>query len=236
LFSAQTPLPLARTSSGKEIDLVLRRLDEMGVRIRVVKDDDIDAELFVKRLRRIDFVGEKLILTSFNDNEALEVNAQDLNLIVVGAIFEQKVQTTEKYSKKSESEILDASQTSSDKAIIDIFLKNLPYAFRVSTHGVDFSCLGKEKGMLAAKNIKILIEKLSLINSNVKVDSDYLKVRRFLTSIWKLDEQINLKGIKRKGLNSFNRNSITTTTNLAQFGRYSRLRWYLINEIEKKNI
>jgi len=233
LVDLRKPLPIARTTSGKEAEMVSLRLKEMGIKTRLISDESFGFNKSAIRLSRINFAGEKISLVSFNDGGITEVLQDDISLIVVGIIFEQRVEATERYSKKSENKILDTSQANADQTIFDIYIKRKSDAFRVSTNGFDFSCLENEKEMLASQNIKALFEKLNRMSRGTKLDDDYLKVRGLLTSVWGLDEHVDSKGIKRKGLNSFNKKSVTTTTNIEQFNKYSRMCWYLNNESEK---
>ena len=230
LVEMKKSLPLARTKLSKEVGIVSKRLEEMGIETIALEDEYFELEHPVKRLRGIDLSENKVKMRLFNTEDYIEFEATELCLVVVGALFERKIESTEQYKKRADNKILATAEISADEAIIDIYVKDDPIGYRISTKGFDFSCLGSEKQMLAAENINILSEKISRIHPNVKLDEDYLKLREFLTHIWELNERMDSKGLKRKGLSGFNRESIVTSNNQTQFTRYSRLQWYLNNE------
>ncbi|MGI8544405.1 MAG: hypothetical protein ACR2MD_13155 [Aridibacter sp.] len=227
LFESKKSMPLARVETKKEIEIVAKRLSENGINTRILGDDEFKEEKFPRRLRRIEFSDDKLIFILFNNDEILEVKNQDINLIVAGALFEKKLESTEKYKKNKESKILETDEISSDEFLLDIYTKNDLIGYRISQKGFDFSCLGGDKKMLATENIKILISKLRNFSPNAEFDGDYLKVRESLSQVWEIEERKESKGLKRKSFGSFNRQNITTTNNLLQFTKYSRLQWLL---------
>lgn len=119
--------------------------------------------------------------------------------------------------------MLDATETASDEMLIDIYGKDDQIGFRIEQKGFDFSCLGDEKKILAAQNIKLLVEKLKRFAPNAKVSEDYLKVREFLGEIWEVEHRKDSQGLKRHSFGKFDFSNLATSNNLGQFTKYSRL-------------
>ncbi len=228
MIASQKSLPLARAESEKEAEIVQKRLRELGADTLIVSDESLNIEKSARRLRGIEFYDDKIILILFNQDEILEISNNDLVLIVTGAIFERKVEATEKRVKEGESKILQTSETASDEFLIDIYSREDATGYRIFAKGFDFSCLEAEKEILAAKNLKKLAQKLVEAALNAKIVDDYLQVRESLGNVWQVEERTDSQGMKREGFGKFNLGNVTTINNLSQFTKYSRLQWQLL--------
>jgi hypothetical protein len=227
IFDANKPLPIARTESLKEAEILQNRLQESGLKTSVITDDSLAPDNLPKRLRGLEFEDGKILLFLFNNDEIEEINTEDLSLIVSGAIFEKSVESLEK-RKKGESKILEASETASDEILIDIYSKNNSTGYRILTKGFDFSCLEAEKGILARENIKKLAAKLQTVAPDAKLIDDYLSVRNVLGEIWEVEQRKDSKGLTRQRFGKFDLSNISSSNNLQQFTKYSRLQWQIL--------
>jgi hypothetical protein len=194
----------------------------------IVRDESLNVEKLARRLRGLEFYDDKIILILFNQDEILEISNNDLALIVTGAIFERKVEATQKRVKKGESKILQTSETASDEFLIDIYSRGDVTGYRIFAKGFDFSCLEAEKEILAVKNLKKLAQKLVATAPDAKFVDDYLQVRESLGNVWEVEERTDSQGMKREGFGKFNLGNVTTINNLSQFTKYSRLQWQLL--------
>lgn len=228
IVEAKKPLPVARIETEKEAEIVQNQLLRLGIETKIIRDEDLRIEKPARRLRAMDFWDDKLVLILFNADEICEIDWRDVNLIVTGAIFERKVETTETRRKKGESKLLAANETASDEILFDIYSRQDEIGCRIEQKGFDFSCLGAEKSLLAAENIRRLVETLSEKAPNVKVVEDYLQIRGSLANVWQVEEKNDSQGLKRESFGSFNLGNITTVNNSAQFTKYSRLRRHLL--------
>jgi hypothetical protein len=228
MIGVQKYLPLARTESEKEAEIVQTRLRELGAETLIVSDESLNIEKSARRLRGIEFYDGKIILILFNQNEIVEISNNDLVLIVTGAIFERKIEATEKRVKKADSKIVQTSETSSDEFLIDIYSRENMTGYRIFAKGFDFSCLEAEKEILAAKNLKKLVLKLISAAPEAKFVDDYLRLRQSLGNVWQVEEKTDSQGMKREGFGKFNLGNVTTINNLSQFTKYSRLQWQLL--------
>ncbi len=227
MFTAQKSLPIARTESAKEAEILQNRLKESGLETFVISDETLAADNLPKRLRGLEFDGDKILLILFNNDEVEEINAADLSLIVSGAIFQKAVESLEK-RKKGESKILESTETASDEILIDIYSKKDSTGYRILTKGFDFSCLESEKGILARENIKKLLIKLQTIAPNAKLVDDYKSLRNVLGNIWEIEHRKQSQGLTRQRFGKFDLSNVSSSNNLQQFTKYSRLQWHIL--------
>ena len=221
-------LPVARVESEKEAEIGRVFLQLQGVDSLILSDETINCEKMPRRLRRIEFDDDKLILILFNQDEIVEIANADLALIVTGTIYERKIEATEKRRKQGENQILETSEIASDESLIDVYSRRDEIGFRIMATGFDFSCLQSEKGILANENIKRLAEKFVRISPNAKSVSDYTKIRELLAKIWEVEQKTGSQGLKRESFRKFNPGNVTTVSNLPQFTKYSRLQRHLL--------
>lgn len=227
VFDARKPLPLVRCETAKEAGILQNRLSESGVKTSIVADEALAAETLPTRLRGIEFRDKYILLTIFNTGKIEIINLEDLKIIVSGAIFQKAIEATEA-RKKGTTKILDASETASDEALIDLYTENNANGYRILTKGFDFSCLGAEKGILAHDNLKKLAAKLQTIVPQAKFVDDYLAVRGVLGEVWEVEQRRDSQGLQRQRFGKFDLSSISSSNNSQQFTKYSRLQWHLI--------
>ncbi|MEK7724661.1 MAG: hypothetical protein AAB336_09960 [Acidobacteriota bacterium] len=228
ILETKLSLPLARAETLTEAEVLLKKLEEFGVKSRIINDESLNTEKLPRRLRGLDFYEDRLILILFNADEIAEIPYQDLGLIVTGAYFERKIEATESLKKKDEKKILDSRELSSDEMLIDIYSRIDSIGYRIEAKGFDFSCLGDEKVLFAKDNMPKIVEKLRAVSPNTKFNSDYLKIREALGKVWNVSERSDSLGLARKGIGGLKRTNVTTVNNLHQFTRYSRLQWHLL--------
>jgi hypothetical protein len=223
LFEAKKPLPIARAESEKEVEIVRQRLEENGIKTVMLSDEKLAVETPPKRLRGLTFSGETVVLKIFNTDEIFETRIENLILIVRGAVFQKRVEATEKHNKKGENILLNATETASDEKLIDIYFNGNETGFRIEQKGFDFSCLGEEKSLLAAENIQRLAKKLKAVAPDAKLIEDYQQIRPVLGNVWEIAERKDSKGLVRESFGKFNLGNVTTVSNLEQFTKYSRM-------------
>lgn len=228
IIEAEKDLPAARAESEKEAEIARKYLENFGIESKILSDENLSVDKSPRRLRGIEFFGDKLILILFNQDEIAQISAEDLSLIVTGAVFERRINATEIYNKKGENKLVDSTEIASDDALIDVYSRGDSIGYRIAARGFDFSCLEAEKGMLAKDNIKKIAEKLQLFAPKAKFVDDYLKVRELLATVWEVDQKSESQGLKRDGIGKFNLENLTIVNNLSQFTKYSRLQRNLL--------
>ena len=227
IVKANRALPLARAELRKEAEIIGERLKENNFHVSVVSDEILAAEKLPTRLRGLEFEDEKLVLIFFNTGEIQEIRRDDLVLIVPGAVYERKTESIEK-RKKGESKILDEMEIASDEALIDVYSRENALGFRIYAKGFDFSCLGAEKGILAAENVRKLVGKLREFAPDAKFVNDYATVKEILGNVWEIENRKDSQGLKRHGFGKFDIANVATSSNLQQFTKYSRLQWQIL--------
>lgn len=227
LFAARKKMPLKRFETFREAEAARAKLNELEIESFVLSDEELAFEKMPQRLRAIEFDDDELILILFNNDEIVRISKASLSLIVSGAIFQKKIEATEKRGKKGENKILQASETAFDEIVLDIYSRDDSQGFRIFGKGFDFSCLETEKGILAVENMKKLIKKLQDFAADAKLVDDYLEARENLAAIWAIDQRTDSLGLTRESFGRFNLGNVTTTNNLVQFTKYSRLQWHL---------
>jgi hypothetical protein len=228
ILGSHKNLPLARVKSKTEAEILVTRLKDCGVESLIIPDESLQLETVLRRLSGIEFLADKLIFIRFNIDEIVEIPISDLSLIVTGAVFERKIESTELLKRKKESKILDSTEVSRDQTLIDIYTKNDAIGYRIELTGFDFSCLGAEKGLLAKDNINKLLKKLGEVIPNAKFDDNYFRLRGEIGKVWEADERRDASGLERKAMSGYQRKNTITINNLAQFTRYSRLQFQLL--------
>ncbi len=227
ILQADKPLPIVRAESVKEAEILQNRLKDLNLETSVISDALLAAENLPKRLRGLEFHDDKILLILFNNDEVEEIGAEDLSLIVSGAIFQKSVESTEA-RKKGETKILEATETASDEVLIDIYSKDDAAGYRILTKGFDYSCLGAEKGILARENIKKLVAAFQNFAPNAKLVDDYLTVRSVLGNVWEVEQRKDSQGLTRQRFGKFDLSNISSSNNLQQFTKYSRLQWHIL--------
>ncbi|MBC7899654.1 MAG: hypothetical protein H7070_06335 [Saprospiraceae bacterium] len=224
---AEGSIPIARLESRKEAEAAVEILSQYGLESKVIGDDELLTDKLPVRLRGLEFCEEILVLTLFNTNEKRDIRYSEISLIITGAIFESRTETVEK-RKKKDREILLETQTSSDGDLIDIYTFDDPAGYRVPVKGFDFSCLGADKGLLAAENIRRLIVDLRSFAPGAKFVSDYVANRALLGIVWEVERRKDSSGLQRTGFGRKDFTNVESSNNLQQFTKYSRLQRHLL--------
>jgi hypothetical protein len=123
--------------------------------------------------------------------------------------------------------LLDETSITSDEAVLDIYFVDDSLGYRINQSGFDFSCLGEDKGLLAAENMQRLLAQLKKKAPDLTVVDNYDDVRHPLGSVWDVEYRNDSQGFKYSGLGRVEFGRVASTSNLNQFTRYSRLQRHL---------
>jgi len=220
-LSQTVALPVTRTASRVEAELVTDRLRELGLDCFTVSDDELgDA---VRRVRSMTFDDVSLTI----NHEQARLLWSDIVLIVTGRLFETRVEITERMTRKPENEILDTSEFFRDEFVIDFYTATHSSTWRVGGSGFDFSCLGRDKALVVNENMSKLLGVIVEKARNAKVDDSYARVRNLLELVWTTQPETQSSGWRRERPGKLSVGVSTTRSNEVQFTRYSRLRYYL---------
>lgn len=227
MVGAKHPLPIARIESEADAGIAVEQLKKFGLSTSVVCDETLKADKIPTRLRGIEFIDGSIAVTTFNTGDRIQIGREDLVLIVAGSVIESKTESVEKRRKK-ETKLLQETETTSDEKLIDIYSGNDMTGFRIPTNGFDFSCLGSDKGLLAAENMDRLRERLMEFSPAAKVIDEYRLIVNILGTIWDVDRQKDFPGLTRTSTGRSGFAKVERSSNLIQFTKYSRLQRHLI--------
>lgn len=221
-------LPIARVATAGEASLIERRLAELGARILSVSDEELALDSQPpKRIRSLELTEDSLVAFQTGSNERLRASWNDVALIVSGRIVARQIEVEERRGRKTENEIIETRELSTDDALLDIYSSSHEGGWRIIAGNFDFSCLGEKKSLLVAQNFASLLDELRTRAGNAEYDDSYHRVRRSLSAIWPLEQQTESRGWRRGGPGRFSTEIVSTSDNERQFTRYSRLRYYL---------
>jgi len=230
VMSQGVPLPVARTASREESELVTERLRDLGLQCLTVSDADLGLSFpdnVVRRVRSMMFDDVSLTIQQAGAAEQTNVSWSDIGLIVTGRLFETRLEIKERMTRKTENEILDTSEFFRDEYVIDFYTAEHSSTWRVSANGFDFSCLGCEKALIVNENMNKLLRLMIEKAGNSIVDDSYARVRNLLDLAWTTQPETQSSGWRRERPGKLSVGVSTIRSNETQFTRYSRLLHYL---------
>ena len=226
IVSAETPLPLARTSGKDEAALIEERLKAAGINSLTVPDTSLGLDSPLK-LRALEFREDGFAAHQSPHLPPIEISWSDLVLVVSGRITRKRVELTEE-RKRRENRVLEADQFFADESVLHLFTSHANAPFLIASGSFDFSCLAETKRLVAAENLSLLVDAVREKASAITHDQAYNSLRKTLEPVWKSEQQNESKGLRRGRPGKLNLSSATETSNESQFSRYARLRYYLL--------
>lgn len=225
LLAAAQPLPVARTASLEHSELLAGRLHEFGLQTEIIPDERLVAsENNVIRVRSIAMSDVTFAVRTSVRREPLELKYANLVLMVEGRLLTKTTTVKERKSRKSENEILDASEFYSDEQAFDLYCAMREQTFRIAANSFDFSCLGEQKALTVNENLRMLKQVLKDKAPDMKIDNSYDGVRQSLDLVWGAEKATKSDGWRRDAPGRLIIGATTIVTNENQFTRYSRLR------------
>lgn len=219
------PLPLARTASREESELIVDRLHGLGFPVVTLADEGT-----IKRVRSIAFEEPQLTINPGHARDEVEVPWSNVLLLVPARLIERRVEVKEVKSRRAENEILDASEFFRDETVLDFYLSTHAETWRVSASGFDFSCLGSEKALIANENMTRLQRRLVAQAPNARVDDSYNRLRPVLDLVWGAEQETKSSGWRRERPGKLSLGMATINSNESQFTRYSRMLYYIASQ------
>jgi hypothetical protein len=230
-FLATTqPLPIARTASVEESELLADRLRELGLQTETISDERLVSAVNVIRIRSVVFDDAALSVRSSGRGEPLDLNYTDLLLMIQGRLLTKTTAVKERKSRKSENEILEANEFYSDELVADLYCSSREQTFRIAANSFDFSCLGQEKALVVNQNMMLLVQLLQAKALQMIVDDSYSGVRQLLDLVWGVEKVTKSDGWRRDAPGRLTVGATTILSNENQFTRYSRSRYMLLRQ------
>jgi hypothetical protein len=231
ILETEETLPLSRVATFDEASLIERSLRALGLRTLTVSDEDLrEGILTPKRVRAAELMEEKLVLHPTGGGEPGSVSWSDVLLLVAGRLVNRKVASEERQGRRkggSEHELANASETYADEAVMDLY--SAFGGWRIAANHFDFSCVGQSKSLMAAENFRALASMLRARAPQAIYDDAFARVRHALSLVWKPEQSVEARGLKRARPGKYSMETLTTSDNEAQFTRYALLRHYLLS-------
>jgi hypothetical protein len=231
LLATGQPLPVARTATFEESQLLADRLRDLGMQTETISDEELGVlEGNAIRVRSIVFDDDKITVRPSGPGEPLEINHADLFLMVQARLSTKTTTVKERKSRRSENEILEASEFYSDESVIDLYCSSREESFRIAANSFDFSCLGEQKALVVNLNMTRLMQVLQAEAPQMTIDNAYTGVRQLLDLVWGAEKSTKSEGWRRDTPGRLTVSATTTLSNENQFMRYSRLRYTLLRQ------
>lgn len=227
IIAREQILPVARAGNANEAAVVEKALAQMGLTVAVASDSEMAVGTPSHRLLGLTFTDEALRGRTLSNEKALNVSWNDVRLFVIGRLYEKRVETEEKVSRKEVKDLEDSREFNSDKTQLDIYTKGDNKGWRIISDQFDFSCLGEERGLTAAENFNKLVQALRTRAQKAALDDSYNRVQSVLNLVWPIEQRSASKGLKRKNFGQMFSQHVSIRTNENQFLRYSRMKAFL---------
>lgn len=224
LIEAGKPVPLARTHTRSEAEMIVALVRTCGVNAIVIADEDLKLDQELLRARRI-AVSDDEVQVHHSGGEAT-VNKAEVTLMVLGELSNRRVDHTEGISGRrgQSGSVLDSFEYRAEETLLDVYTASLDRSFRVKSGAFDYSGLVSPLSVRTDVNFQAAVASLSANSPRTIVDDDFSKLGSLLERAWPERTRNESRGIKRTGL-GFRAvaQASVMSDNRDQFDRYSRL-------------
>lgn len=235
VLGSGVPLPLARAATPDEASLIQRRLSSLGIDSRIMPEAEPGATVNgPTKIRALELDDEGVYAFQTPDNPAIRIAWADFTLLVVGRLIAKRVELKEQKAARAENRILDSSEFVTDETVVDFYVSKQAVPYRISANSFDFSCLGKNKGLLANQNLSTLIALFRERAPQAGYDDSFNSLRKSLDAVWPSQQQNESSGWRRERPGKYSIGSVAALNNEMQFWRYSRLRYFFQDEARTK--
>lgn len=224
MLAAGKRLPIARSQTRQEADMITALVRRCGLVAFVVADQELAVERELARARRITIKGGDL--TVQHSGGVLEMAAGEIKLIVLGGLRNSRIDYSEGLTgmRTQSANVLDTAEFRSDEILLDVYGGSLDLSFRLRADGFDYSGLVAPLSFRAELNFQAALRALKQAAPQAIIDVDFARMRRLLGRAWPERTHNEARGLKRTGI-AYRPVALSsiTTDNRDQFERYSRL-------------
>jgi hypothetical protein len=224
LINAGKPVPLARSQTRPEAEMISALVRTCGLRAAVIPDDELKLDRELLRARRIAVSDDELRV--YLSGGELTLLKAEIRLLVLGELRNVRVDYTEGIRGRGgqSGNVLDLSEYRSDEALLDVYTASLDQSFRIKCDAFDYSGLVSPLSFRSEVNFRAGLVTLRAALPHAIVDDDFAKMRSLLGRAWPERSRNESRGIKRIGiaLRVVGQASVVSD-NHDQFDRYSRL-------------
>jgi hypothetical protein len=224
LIDAGKPVPLARSQTRAEAEMICALVRTCGLRAAVIPDQHMKLDQELLRARRITLTDSELHV--FLSAGEMTLMKDDISLLVVGELRNVRVDYVEGISaRRSHSgSVIESAEFRSDETLLDVYAASFDKSFRIKSDAFDYSGMVSPLSFRSEMNFRAALTKLRADLPKARVDDDFSKIRTLLGRAWPERSRNESRGIKRTGLafRAVSQASVMSD-NRDQFDRYSRL-------------
>ncbi len=216
------PIPIARSQTRQEADMIAALIRTCGLRAAVIPDDDLELATELLRARRVAVASNEILVHHAGGDLVLQLD--EIKLLVLGMLKNTRVDYSERVARGESSNVVDTSEFVADEALVDVYAGKLDRSFRIKSDAFDYSRLVSPMSFRAEVNFKAALGALSSAAASAKLDDDFARLRSLLARAWPERSRNEARGIRRSGiaLRAASHASVISD-NRDQFDRYSRL-------------
>lgn len=227
LTSTPMPLPLARTETRDEAELIERRLKALAFETRIVSDADLELQESPPiRLRSVNVDGDGFTPKLIVESDEPQIPWNQLVLLVTGRLSRKRVELHELKGGRGENKIQDVSQFFDDEAVVDFYSEDRNAKYRILANGFDFSGLSGKR-LLVHENFSMLLDVIRERAPRAEYDVAYNSCKQALELVWPCVQHTESNGWRRQRFGKYTVGAVSESSNEDQFTRYSRLRYFL---------
>jgi hypothetical protein len=223
-IESRKPLPLARSQTSQEAEMIAELVRKCGLGARVVADEDL--ELHSERIQARRIIRTANGIEVQHKESAFAVASSEIKLMVVGMLRNTRVDFTEALPgmRAQSGTVLDTAEFFSEETLLDLYTSDLAESFRIKADAFDYSGIVQPLSYRAEVNFGSLIDELCAIAPAAMIDHDFAKVSGLFARAWPERSRMESGGFKRAGLafRPVSKSSVIKD-NRDQFDRYSRL-------------
>ncbi|HYP28443.1 MAG TPA: hypothetical protein VE262_17145 [Blastocatellia bacterium] len=224
IIASGKPIPIARSLTRQEADLISALARSCGVGAVVISDQELRLQEELARARRVVAEGEELHVT--HSGGTISLPTSEVKLMVMGGLKNRRVDYSESGSglRAQSGGVVDSSEFFSNETLIDLYSTTMERSFRIRSDSFDYSGLIERPSFLAEENFRLLVARLRGLAPGARFDDDFARVRHLLGRVWPERSRTEARGLRREGLSLRpHARSSVISDNRDQFDRYSRL-------------
>ncbi|HWN98621.1 MAG TPA: hypothetical protein VNS63_05060 [Blastocatellia bacterium] len=214
------PLPLARSQTRQEADMIAALVRTCGLRPTVIPDDDLEIATELLRARRVEVQTDRIRVHHAGGD--LTIPLADIKLLVLGMLRNTRVDYTERVARGESPNVVDTAEFVADEALVDVYTGALARSFRIKSDAFDYSGLVSQMSFRAEVNFKAGLAALLSAAPHARLDDDFARLRSLLARAWPERTRSEARGVKRSGI-ALRSHASLISDNRDQFNRYSRL-------------
>jgi hypothetical protein len=218
------PVPLARSQSRQEAEMIAELVRTCGLGAVVVADEDLQLTGEAIRARRIIRTADGIEVQ--HSDGALGISASEIKLLVVGRLRNTRVDFTESMAgmRNRANTVVDTAEFFSEQTLLDVYTSQLGQSFRIKSDGFDYSGILCQLSFRTEENFDSLIDELRAVAPAAAIDQDFAGASELYSRAWPERSRTESGGVRRTGLSyrPVSKSSVIKD-NRDQFDRYSRL-------------